>query len=252
MRVILVYSADPIYISPLIQRIVQEHTAHIIGVMETQGSLVRRKTRWQQIEYLLALLVILGIARYLGMIWRVLFDKQRQTQAIQDFCRAQNIPYETVKTVNSKSAVAWLTALQPDLIFNQSHHIIQKRVLDVPRIGVLNRHGALLPDYRGRLSPFWQLVHCEENGGLTYHLMDEDIDSGAIVYQEAIPISQGETVHSLAKKGFVLAADRFTTVLDILSKPDYAAHLIDNPADEGRYFSSPRLMDALRYRFKRC
>lgn len=249
MRIVLIYSPDPIYISPFILRLLETYTDQIVGVLETKGSLVRRRSRLEQLEYLMALLIILGIKQYLSTILQVLRNKIQPTHAIQSYCEQQNIPYKVVKTVNAKSSVEWLTELEPDVMLNQSHHILKKSVLAVARIGILNRHGAFLPDYRGRLAPFWQLYRGESHGGMTYHLLDEGIDTGPIVYQEYIPIADHETVHSLALKVFDLAVKRFGTVIDILNQPDYKSHLIENPADGGSYFSSPRLKDALRYRF---
>ena len=47
-----------------------------------------------------------------------------------------------------------LKAIEPDVIINQSQSIIKKPLLEIPKIGVLNRHNALLPKNRGRLTPF--------------------------------------------------------------------------------------------------
>jgi len=62
--------------------------------------------------------------------------------------------------------------LKPDVVFNQSQHIIKKETLSKAKIGFINRHGALLPKYRGRLAPFWQLLNKEKFGGLTFHFIE--------------------------------------------------------------------------------
>jgi methionyl-tRNA formyltransferase len=45
-------------------------------------------------------------------------------------------------------------------------------------IGVINRHNALLPKNRGRLTPFWVLYKGEKETGVSIHFIDEGIDSG--------------------------------------------------------------------------
>jgi methionyl-tRNA formyltransferase len=144
-----------------------------------------------------------------------------------------------------------MRSLNCDLIFNQSQHIVRTPILEIPKIGVLNRHGAYLPKYRGRLAPFWQIYHREAFGGLTYHLLNENIDDGPIVYQEKLPISRHEDINSLIEKMFAVAVDKFGTVLQLLERPDASEYLIDNPSELATYYSSPRLVHAIRYRLQR-
>ena len=105
--------------------------------------------------------------------------------------------------------------------------------------------------YKGRLAPFWQLFKGEKLAGLTYHLLDEGIDTGPIVYQEAIPIAPDDDVNSLIAKMFSLATERFGHVLEVLSQPNSRERFIKHPSDAGTYYSSPRLKDAIAYRQQR-
>lgn len=222
-----------------------------MAVVQTRGSIIRRKKRLEQVEYLLALFFILGVRTYLSTILRSLGYKLRCRDVVQTYCEANGIPFRVVTSINSEDVIAYLRSLDCDLIFNQSHHIVKRQALEIPRIGILNRHGAMLPNYKGRLSPFWQLLKGEASGGLTYHLLDEGIDTGPVVYQEAIPITATDDVNSLIAKIFALAVERFGLVLDILSKPHAAEEFVQYPPSSGSYYSSPRLKDALAYRFRR-
>lgn len=170
--------------------------------------------------------------------------------SIKETCKDQEIPFFQVSTVNSKHAHFLLKEYDLDLIFNQSQHIVRKTVLDIPRIGVFNRHGALLPRFRGRLAPFWQLYFGEKQGGITYHLLDEKIDNGPIILQEAIPIARGETINSLILKMFRVAIRLFGSVIDFFEQSDFQEHLSPNPESEASYFSTPTIRDAIRYRFR--
>src|SRR5690606_37650873 len=139
------------------------------------------KTRLQQLDYLAALLLILGLRRYVSTAVKTVYQKMRQTDGVEAYCSLHNIPFRQVKSINSPETITYLKSLDCDVILNQSQHIVKKAVLDIPRIGVLNRHGAPLPNYKGRLAPFWQLLNNEAYGGLTYHFLDEGIDTGPIV-----------------------------------------------------------------------
>ena len=151
-------------------------------------------------------------------------------------------------SINAKSVIKQIKFLEIDLLFNQSQHILKKEVLDSVRLDVFNRHGGLLPLYRGRLSPFWQLLNKEKYGGLTYHVVDDKIDNGPIIYQKQIPIEKNETVPTLISKIFDNAIEHFQTVLDFYNDENYKENYIKNDSIKKSYFSYPTIIDALRFR----
>jgi len=231
--------------------IVRDNPDRIKLVIETRGDITRKKNLFARAEYFLTLLLILGFSRTLGNVFKFLKCKIRKDRSVRDYCDRHNIKYLEVESVNSPQCIVAVKDNKIDLLFNQSQHILKKEILSVPRIGVMNRHGALLPEYRGRLAPFWQLLNREKVGGLTYHLMDEKIDNGPIVYQKKITIEPGETVGSLIDKMFSEAKLAFKNAVDILDCDNWREKLIPNDEAKATYFSSPRLKNAIKYRFGR-
>lgn len=65
---------------------------------------------------------------------------------------------------------------------------------------ILNIHPALLPAFPGLDAQRQALDHGVKVSGATVHLVDEGLDSGAIVAQEAVPVQPGDTVESLAAR----------------------------------------------------
>lgn len=59
-----------------------------------------------------------------------------------------------IKNLNNKEFVEEFKKLDVDLIINQNQNILKKELLSIPKIGVINRHNALLPKNMGRLTPF--------------------------------------------------------------------------------------------------
>lgn len=57
----------------------------------------------------------------------------------------------------------------------------------------INMHGSLLPKYRGRHSTFWAIMNDEKQLGITFHLVDEYMDSGAVLAQYSFEY-YGQTV----------------------------------------------------------
>jgi methionyl-tRNA formyltransferase len=64
-------------------------------------------------------------------------------------------------------------------------------LLEVPPAGFLNLHPSLLPAYRGPNPLFWILRNGEHRSGVTVHLMDEALDTGDILLQEAFELPDG-------------------------------------------------------------
>jgi folate-dependent phosphoribosylglycinamide formyltransferase PurN len=89
-------------------------------------------------------------------------------------------PVVTVADQNSLTAIAQLKQWSPDVAIFTGGNILRNQLLEIPRLGVLNSHLALLPEIRGMSSPEWSLL-CDVPLGITIHSMDSGIDTGPIV-----------------------------------------------------------------------
>ncbi len=88
----------------------------------------------------------------------------------------------------------------------------------MPRLGIVNGHPSLLPHYRGPIPVAWAVRNGETEIGLTYHLMDEQFDTGNVLAQAPIPLddewsfeelnSKFAVGHGRARPGRVRAARR--------------------------------------------
>jgi methionyl-tRNA formyltransferase len=149
--------------------------------------------------------------------------------------------------VNAPDFLAALRSMDPDLVISVScPQIFHRPLLELPRLGCLNVHSALLPKYRGMLPTFWALVNGESETGVTVHRMVEGIDGGEIILQRRVPIASNETLLSLMRKTKRAAAD---LVLESIKEFDAGTvSPMPNPADEGSYFSFPTRADVDRFR----
>ena len=93
-----------------------------------------------------------------------------------------------------KAELEPLAQLQPDLILVAGFGIILNRsLLELPRLGCLNCHASLLPKHRGP-NPFRAVIlHNESESGVTFHVMTEGIDEGDIVAQFPFAIDPSDT-----------------------------------------------------------
>lgn len=111
------------------------------------------------------------------------------------------IPVLQPENVNAPESIQQVHALKPDLIiviaFGQ---IISQQILDIPLLGCINVHPSLLPLHRGATPLQGALMNGDTTTGVTIMLMDEKMDHGPILTQEAVPLDEGETLPSLQKK----------------------------------------------------
>ncbi len=116
-------------------------------------------------------------------------------------------------------ALAQLQAWQPDLIVVAAFgQILRQNVLDLPRLGCVNVHASRLPRWRGAAPIQAAIAAGDAETGITVMKMDVGIDTGAILSQASIEISDqdtGETLSSrLAEKGAELLLATLPGYLD--------------------------------------
>ena len=103
--------------------------------------------------------------------------------------------------VNAASYVEKLKGMDIDILISVSApQIFKKDLLDVPKKHCLNAHGTLLPRHRGVFGSFWVLYCQDKEAGITVHTMEEKLDAGEIVWQQAFDVENNDTQYSLAFK----------------------------------------------------
>jgi folate-dependent phosphoribosylglycinamide formyltransferase PurN len=116
---------------------------------------------------------------------------------LDDVARAHGIPIVKVPNLNGGNVVAALKDDRPDVLLGLGTRILSAQLLETARIGTLNAHSSLLPDYRGGSTEFWQLVHGATQTGVTIHWMAPRVDEGPICGQRSWPIPSGADHHKL-------------------------------------------------------
>jgi len=122
-------------------------------------------------------------------------------RSVAERARVAGLPVLAPASVNGPQVVDEIARLSPDLIFSfYFREILSREILALPSRGALNLHGSLLPRYRGRCPVNWVLVHGETETGVTLHYMEPKPDTGDIVAQLAVPITDADTALTLNRK----------------------------------------------------
>ena len=83
-----------------------------------------------------------------------------------------------------------LIKFNPDLIVSYNYrHILNKEIFSYPKLGTINMHISYLPYNRGADPNLWSHLGGTPTG-VSIHLMDEGIDTGPIICQKLIPLSE--------------------------------------------------------------
>lgn len=135
------------------------------------------------------------------------------------YIKSYNLYEIKAKGVNTKEFRAELLSLNPDLILVGSWgEKFEKATYSIPKTATINAHPSLLPKYRGPNPYFWVIKNQEKESGVTFHLMDEGFDTGAILAQEIIKISKNETGKSLKEKTVLKARGVLCGLLENLAE----------------------------------
>ena len=158
------------------------------------------------------------------------------------------IPVFYRKTLKDDTALAWLQSLAPDLIVLGGGwpELLPKCVIDMPRLGIINTHPSLLPDFRGTDIHRWQIYHGVSRSGTTIHYVDQVFDTGDILGKAETEISDTDTPQALADKAGVVAGPLISDVLGKIVAS--APHKLLGEAqcgreDDSRYYSRWRWED---------
>ena len=107
-----------------------------------------------------------------------------------------------------------LAALNADAFVVVAYgQILSQQILDMPRLGCINGHGSILPQYRGAAPIQWCLYHGEAETGITTMLMDAGMDTGPMLLKAYTPIGLLDTAQELADRLAELSADLLVETL---------------------------------------
>lgn len=94
--------------------------------------------------------------------------------------------------------------------------IIPRMVLDNPYLDAINCHQALLPKHAGRNAEMWAIYEEDEITGITWHKVRPQVDSGEVLIQKELPISQDATSFEIFRQQMKLAYEAFCEILEPL------------------------------------
>jgi folate-dependent phosphoribosylglycinamide formyltransferase PurN len=163
------------------------------------------------------------------------FRSLREVATLYDF------PVNVCRDQNSPDSIALLREWSPDLIIFTGGNILRKKMLELPRLGILNVHLGLLPKVRGMSSPEWSLLQGVPLG-ITFHYMDAGIDTGPILRRYEFPdATRCESLSDLRNRLVAFGIEKLREVIEglnrgtILATPQSDLNNFD-PGEDRQFF----------------
>ena len=150
---------------------------------------------------------------------------------VKVYAQAHHLPVFQPVSLRKEGVAEELASLAPGVIVVAAYgRILPPDVLEVPTKGVLNIHPSLLPKYRGPSPVAAAILDGEAETAVTVMLLDQGMDTGAILAQLRTPVLGTETAWELTNRLFKLGAELLLEVL-----PQWTAGTLwPAPQDEGR------------------
>ena len=157
---------------------------------------------------------------------------------VKEVALAERIPVYQPENFRDEEAVQTLAALQPDVIAVVAYgRILPQKVLDIPKLGCVNIHASLLPQYRGSAPYQWAVLDGLKETGVTAQHMAAKMDAGDIIDVAKTPIGENETAGELLDRLAVLGAELLSRTLTKFQN----GTAVGTPQDESRVSFAPML-----------
>ncbi len=142
-----------------------------------------------------------------------------QFSEVKEVAISHDIEVFNPRRIKNEECVDYLRTFEPDVIVVVAYgQILSKEILEIPKYGVLNIHGSILPKYRGPAPIHRAVINGDSEVGITIMYVDEALDSGDIIKIEKINITEEETTGEVYNKLKVIGAEALVDVLKDFEK----------------------------------
>jgi len=157
--------------------------------------------------------------------------------AVKKYAVSQNIPVLQPKNLKSLEFIEELKSYEADLQLVVAFRMLPVVVWDMPKLGTYNLHGSLLPRYRGAAPINWAVINGDKYTGVTTFKLKHAIDTGDLMHQEKIAITEDDTAGSVHDKMMDLGANLILKTVKSIESGDYETF----PQDESQVSKAPKI-----------
>lgn len=156
--------------------------------------------------------------------------KKLRSSAIKDYAVQHELPLLQPLNLKDLDFIKSVEELNADIAVVVAFRMLPKSLWSLPSKGTFNLHASLLPQYRGAAPINWAIANGEKESGVTTFLIDEKIDTGALLLQKKILLDTHETAGSLHDKLASLGSELIVETIDSLFSDTLSPQVQDEKA----------------------
>ena len=142
--------------------------------------------------------------------------KKLTPSAVKLYAESRNLPVLTPEKLRDEEFLTALKNWNADLFVVVAFRMLPRVVWGMPAMGTFNLHASLLPEYRGAAPINHAIINGEKKTGVTTFLLDEDIDTGLIIKQESIDITDEDDFGTMYEKLMMLGRGVTIDTIELL------------------------------------
>ncbi len=143
---------------------------------------------------------------------------------IKEFALVNGIPVLQPLNLKDQSFLEELKKLRVDLQIVVAFRMMPEQVWKLPKLGTFNLHASLLPQYRGAAPINWAIINGESETGVTTFFLQQEIDTGDILFQEIVNINQHENFEELHNRLMQIGAGLVLKTVSAIQKGSFKAN----------------------------
>mgnify|MGYP000872503250 FL=1 len=140
---------------------------------------------------------------------------------VKEFAKSVGLPVLQPTNLKSSDFIEALSLLNPDLAVIVAFRMLPEPVWSLPRLGSINLHASLLPQYRGAAPINHAIINGETKTGVTTFFLKHDIDTGNIIDSKEIPILPTDNAGTLHDKLMIEGAKVLHQTVESIVKGSY-------------------------------
>ncbi len=147
--------------------------------------------------------------------------KKLAASAVKAYALSQNIPVLQPPNLKRPEFLEELRSYRADLQVVVAFRMLPETVWDMPRLGTFNLHASYLPQYRGAAPINWAVINGETETGITTFMIQHEIDTGNMLFQEKEPIHSDDTVGTLYERLMQKGGQLVLRTVHAIANDDY-------------------------------
>lgn len=146
---------------------------------------------------------------------------QTQDQILNDFCKQYDIPCTVINTSNDIEQILDQNQVELGICISGIPFLLPIEIIKKSQHGFINLHTSDTNRYRGRWMASWQILNGDPDYGFTWHYMNDQFDTGNILFQKHFPLLPDDTAFSVNQNILSHAIFHLSDALENVGSPGH-------------------------------